>query len=57
MKKICSIISGIPKFEKPKTYLFVLFIICGRFKNENEKLFKAEKSTEILIILGLIENM
>ena len=35
----------------------VLSIICSKCKNEDEKLFKKEKSIEILKILGLIENI
>ena len=50
------------KFEKPKiSYLLektlVLSIICSKYKNEDEKLFKEEKSNEILKIIGLIENI
>ena len=49
------------KVEKPKiSYLLVktlvLYIICSKCKNEDEKLFK-EESTRILRILGLIENI
>ena len=35
----------------------VLSIIRSRCKNEDEKLFKEEKPTEIFKILGLIENI
>ena len=35
---------------------FVLSVICSK-RNENEKLYKEEKSIEILQILGLIENI
>ena len=62
-KKIhCVICSKYRKFEKPKiSYLLektlVLFIICSKFKNEDEKTFKEEDSIEILKILGLIENI
>ena len=50
------------KFEKPKiSYLLektlVLAIICSKCKNEDEKMFKEEKSIEILKILGLTENI
>ena len=47
------------KFEKPKISYFtkktvVLFIICIKCKNKNEKILKKEESIEILKILGLI---
>ena len=50
------------KSEKLKiSYLLgrtlVLSIICSKWKNEDEKLFKKEQSIEILKILGLIENI
>ena len=35
----------------------VLSIICGKYINEDEKVFKEEKSIEILKILGVIRNM
>ena len=35
----------------------VLFIICSRCWNEDEKSFKEEDSIEILKILCLIENI
>ena len=35
----------------------VLSIICSKYKNEDEKIFKEEKSIEILKILGLIESI
>ena len=35
----------------------VLSIICGKYINEDEKVFKEEKSIEILKILGVISNM
>ena len=35
----------------------VLSIICSKCKNEVEKLFKEEKSIEILKVLGLIKNI
>ena len=46
------------KFDKPKiSYLLekilVLSIICSKCKNEDKKLFKEEKSIEILKVLGL----
>ena len=50
------------KFEKCKIpYLLektlVLSIICSKWKNEDEKLFKEKESFEKLKILGLIENI
>ena len=61
MKKLCYC-SKYRKFEKPKIlYLLektlVLSIICGKYKNYVEKIFKEEKSTEILKINGLIKNI
>ena len=35
----------------------VVSIICSKCKNEDEKLFQEKESTEILKILGLIENI
>ena len=35
----------------------VLFIICSKCKNEDEKIFKDEESIEILKISDLIENI
>ena len=35
----------------------VLFIICSKCKNEDEKIFKDKESIEILKIFGLIENI
>ena len=32
-------------------------MICRKCKNEEQKIFKGEKSIEILKILGLIENV
>ena len=41
-----------------KKHFFLLFsIICSKCKNEDEKIFKEEKSIEILKTLGLIENI
>ena len=58
----CVIYSKYRKFEKPKiSYLsektLVLSIICRKYKYEDEKIFKEDKSIEILKILGLIENV
>ena len=58
LKKLdCVICEKYRKFEKPKiSYLLektlVLSIICSKNKSEDEKLFKGEKSIEILKILG-----
>ena len=63
MRKIYCVICGMyRKFEKLKiSYLsektLVLFIICSKCENEDEKIFKEEDWTEILKILGLIENV
>ena len=63
MKKLYCVICGkYRKFEKPEiSYILektlVLSIICIKCKNEDEKIFTEEESTEILKILGLIENI
>ena len=62
MKKIyCVICGNYRNFEKPKiSYLVektVFSIICSKCQNEDGKLIKAEESTEISKILGLIENI
>ena len=63
MKKLYCVICGkYAKFGEPKiSYLLgktlILFIIYSKSKNEDENIFKKEKSTEVLIILGLIENI
>ena len=59
MKQLHCVICGkYRKFKKPKlSYLLektVLSIICSKCKNEDEKIFKAEKSIEILKLLGLV---
>ena len=60
MKKLYCVICGkYRKFEKPEiSYILektlVLSIKC---KNEDEKIFMEEESTEILKVLGLIENI
>ena len=35
----------------------VVSIICSKYKNEDEKIFKEEEWIEILKIFGLIENI
>ena len=63
MKKLyCVNCSKYRKFENPKIlYLLektlVLSITCSKCKNKYEKIFKEEKSIEILKILGLINNI
>ena len=63
MKKLYRDICGKNRiFEKRKiSYLLektlVLSIICSKYKNEDEKLFKKEESIEILNIFGLIEDI
>ena len=63
MKKLyCVICSKYRKSEKPKiSYLLektlVLSIICSKCKNEDEKIFKEEKSIKISKIIGLINNI
>ena len=48
MKNLCCVISGkYRKFEKPKISCFLekillLSIICSKYKNKEEKLFKEE---------------
>ena len=61
-KLYCNICGKHRKFEKPKiSYLLekalVPSITCGKCKNDDEKLFKEKESTEILKIIGLIENI
>ena len=63
MKKIYCVICGkYRKFKNPKiSYIFektlVLTIICSKYENKDEKIFKKEESIEILKILGLIKNI
>ena len=62
MKKLYCVIYGrYRKFEKRKiSYILekaVISIISSKCNNEQEKIFKEEASTEILKILGLIENI
>ena len=63
MKKLYCVICGkYRKFEKPKiSYLLektlVVSIICSKCENEDKKLFKEEKSIEILKIIILIKNI
>ena len=61
-KLYCFICGKYWKFGKDKTsYLLektsLLSIICSKWKNEDEKLFKGEESIEIVKILGLIKNI
>ena len=63
IKKIYCFISGkYRKYRNLKTcYIFdkklVLYIICSKCDNEDEKLFKEEESIKILKVLGLIKNI
>ena len=63
MKQIYCVICGkYRKFRKPKiSYIFektlVLSIICGKCKNEDEKIFKEKESVEILKSIGLLRNI
>ena len=59
MEKLYCVVCGkYRKFEKPKiSYLLVLSIICSKCENKDEKLFKEEELSEILKVLGLIENI
>ena len=63
MKKLyCVIYHKYKKSEKPEiSYILekalVLSVICSKYKNEDEKLFKKEESIEILKINGLIERI
>ena len=62
MKKLYCVTCGNYKtFKNPEiSYILekalVLSIICGKCKNEDEKIFKEKRSVEISKILGLIEN-
>ena len=62
MKKLyCVIYNQHRNFEKPEISYFldntlVLSIIYSKCKNEDERIFKEEKSIEILKILGLVNN-
>ena len=63
MKRLyCVICSNYRKFEKPKTsYILekalILSIICSKCRNEDEKLFKEQESTETWKVIALIENI
>ena len=52
--------NNLPKI-KDGAYLLektlVLFIMCSKCKNKDEKIFKEEESFGILNILGLIQNI
>ena len=48
--------SGKPKISNIFEKTLLLSIICTKFKNEDEKIFKGEESIGILKILGWIEN-
>ena len=63
IKKLCCVICGkYKKFKNPKiSYIvektLVLSIICSKCKNEDEKIFREEKSIEILKSFGLFRNI
>ena len=61
MKKIwCFICSKYSKFKNSKiSFIFkkALPIICSKFGNEDEKIFKEEELIEIFKILGLIKSI
>ena len=62
IKLYCFICSKYRKLEKPKISCIlektlVLSIISSKYKNEHEKIFKEDKSIEILKTLSLIENI
>ena len=63
MKRIYCVVCGkYKKFKNPKTlYILektsVLFLIWSTFNSKYEKIFKEEESTEILKIIGLINNV
>ena len=59
MKKLYSIICGkYRKIEKRKIshILEKAVLFCGKCKDEDEKIFKEQKSIGILKIIGLIES-
>ena len=62
MKKMdCTECNKFRKFEKPRlSYIFnetlVIYIICGKCGGNNDTVFKKEESTEILKVLGLVNN-
>ena len=49
--------ASIENLKNLKYHASVLSIICSKFKNEDEKVFKESESVEILKIPGLIENI
>ena len=62
MKKIYGIIMvNIKKLKTRNIYILgkkiVLFIICSKCDSKDKKIFKEEESTEILRIIGLINNI
>ena len=61
-KAYCTICGKYRKLKNPKiSYIFekilVLSVICSKCRNEDEKIFKEEKSIEMLKILQLIKNV
>ena len=63
MKQLYCVICGkYRKFENLQiSYIFdkilVLYLICSKCMNEDEKIFKKEKSIEIIKVLCLIKNI
>ena len=63
MQKLnCVICSKYRKSKNPKIShmlekKLILSVICGKCKNQDERISKEEESIEILKILGLIENI
>ena len=60
MKNLYCLICGkYRKLEKPEisNLLEKILVLSADCKNEDEKIFKEEKSIEIFTIFGLIENI
>ena len=59
MKKlfVTLFVVSIANLKNLKYHRLVLSVICSKYKNEDKKIFKEEKSVEILKILGLTENI
>ena len=62
MRKICTTCKRYKELEKPKiSYIWdkalLLSSFCNKCGSEDAKIFKEEESTEILKILGLINNV
>ena len=62
MKNFFVLLLSNRKIKNPKYHTFskkkiVLFVICSKCGNADEKIFKEKESIEILEILGLIKNI